>query len=183
MPGVQVMLDGELRMLYKHTPGTTQHAFRARCTFETPLEQLLALAREVDLVPTWNKYCVAADTLGPAAGSTAASSAPGSTAASTTDAGAGAGAGASGGKAGSGAMPAPTTELLVYMVMWMPWPFNNISLTVHACGAELLDENNCIFITYDTPPKLPVSGVVIKEKSPSCAGCAIARIIHISVNS
>ncbi|KAG2493722.1 hypothetical protein HYH03_008235 [Edaphochlamys debaryana] len=60
--GWQTVRDDDLRLQYKH-PTPTVHAFRARAVLEAPSEYMVALCRELDLVPTWNKYCTTADVL------------------------------------------------------------------------------------------------------------------------
>ncbi|GFR51259.1 hypothetical protein Agub_g13566 [Astrephomene gubernaculifera] len=59
----QLMRNDDLRMLYKHLADKDVHAFRAVCTLDAPMEKLVALARELDLFPTWNKYCTSAKVL------------------------------------------------------------------------------------------------------------------------
>ncbi|KAG2447129.1 hypothetical protein HYH02_007875 [Chlamydomonas schloesseri] len=61
--GWQLVRDDELRLLYKAVPKSNVHCFRARCVLDAPTEHLVALAREVDLCPTWNKYCTSAHVL------------------------------------------------------------------------------------------------------------------------
>ncbi|KXZ48806.1 hypothetical protein GPECTOR_25g390 [Gonium pectorale] len=61
--GWQLVRDDELRLQYRHMPERGLHAFRARCELDAPVEHLVALAREVDLCPTWNKYCTSAHVL------------------------------------------------------------------------------------------------------------------------
>eukprot|EP00775_Hariotina_reticulata_P008307 gene8307-8492_t len=48
--------DGKLRLLYRHQQGTTVHCFKGSCTLPAPLEQPLAMAREFDLIHSWNSY-------------------------------------------------------------------------------------------------------------------------------
>eukprot|EP00955_Chlamydomonas_euryale_P015194 162716-Chlamydomonas_euryale.AAC.1 len=45
-------------MFYSHPPWSSIHSFRARCTLAAPVEQLVACAREFDLVKEWNSHCV-----------------------------------------------------------------------------------------------------------------------------
>lgn len=56
--GFMVSRDDSLRVLYKHEKGTTIHSLKFKATFDHPPEHILALAREWDLLPTWNKFCL-----------------------------------------------------------------------------------------------------------------------------
>ena len=53
--GWLVSRSDSLRMLYRHVSGTTVHSLKFIATFDHPLEHLLALVHEFDLVKTWNK--------------------------------------------------------------------------------------------------------------------------------
>lgn len=54
--GWKLIQDGQLRLLYRHSPGSTVHCFKATCGLPAPMEQPLAMAREFDLVTSWNSY-------------------------------------------------------------------------------------------------------------------------------
>ncbi|GIL73854.1 hypothetical protein Vretifemale_3944 [Volvox reticuliferus] len=115
--GWQLVRNDELQLLYRHLPGQTVHAFRARCIVEAPIEHLLSLAREVDLCPTWNKYCTSATIL----------------------------------------REISVTDVLVYVSVWMPWPFNDVGFMLEAVGADLFDEEGRLVICFKTPDrKAPV---------------------------
>ncbi|KAG1677854.1 hypothetical protein FOA52_008618 [Chlamydomonas sp. UWO 241] len=55
--GWQQVSTGELSMFYQHEAWSSVHSFRARCTLTCPPENLVACAREFDLIKTWNKHC------------------------------------------------------------------------------------------------------------------------------
>ena len=48
--------EGNLRVLYRHKKGTTQHSIKFQTVFDHPAEHILALIHEWDLIPTWNKF-------------------------------------------------------------------------------------------------------------------------------
>ncbi|GBF90344.1 hypothetical protein Rsub_02450 [Raphidocelis subcapitata] len=57
-------VPGGLRLLYRHGPQTeTAHCFKAACELDCELPELLSMAREFDLVPTWNSYITQTDIL------------------------------------------------------------------------------------------------------------------------
>ncbi|EFJ42271.1 hypothetical protein VOLCADRAFT_97649 [Volvox carteri f. nagariensis] len=58
--GWQLVRNDDLQLLYKPLPSQGVHAFRGRFVVDAPLEHMMALLREVDLCPTWNKYCSSA---------------------------------------------------------------------------------------------------------------------------
>lgn len=58
--GWMVSRKGELRVLYAHKKGTTQHSLKFHAVFPHPVEHILALAHEWDLLPTWNKFSLEA---------------------------------------------------------------------------------------------------------------------------
>jgi hypothetical protein len=53
--GWMVSRDDKLKVYYRHLKGTTVHSLKFRAVFDHPLEHLLALAHEFDLIPNWNK--------------------------------------------------------------------------------------------------------------------------------
>ena len=55
--------DDGLRLLYRHESGSSVHCFKGSCLLPCPVEQPLAMAREFDLVKTWNKYVTTSDIL------------------------------------------------------------------------------------------------------------------------
>ncbi|KAI7841817.1 hypothetical protein COHA_004346 [Chlorella ohadii] len=52
-----------LQVHYRHQRGTTVHSLKFAAVFEHPLEHLLALAHEFDLIVTWNKFSLASEML------------------------------------------------------------------------------------------------------------------------
>lgn len=38
VPGVDCLQDGQLRLLYRHSPGSTVHCFKASCVLPAPME-------------------------------------------------------------------------------------------------------------------------------------------------
>ncbi|KAH7623547.1 hypothetical protein Ndes2526B_g01991 [Nannochloris sp. 'desiccata'] len=58
--GWMVSRKGELRVLYSHKKGTTQHSLKFHAVFPHPVEHILSLAHEWDLLPTWNKFTLEA---------------------------------------------------------------------------------------------------------------------------
>ncbi|PRW59375.1 START-like domain [Chlorella sorokiniana] len=52
-----------LQVHYRHQRGTTVHSLKFAAVFDHPLEHLLALAHEFDLIVTWNKFSLASDML------------------------------------------------------------------------------------------------------------------------
>lgn len=73
---------------------------------------MLALAKEFDLVKTWNKYVTESLVL------------------RETD----------------------LTEMTVYVTVWMPWPFNDISIVMQSLGTDLLEEEGCLVVLFHSPP-------------------------------
>ncbi|KXZ48805.1 hypothetical protein GPECTOR_25g389 [Gonium pectorale] len=61
--GWRTVRDDELRLQHRHLPERGAHAFRATCELDAPVEHLVAMAREIDLYPTWNKYVTTANIL------------------------------------------------------------------------------------------------------------------------
>lgn len=58
--------DGEegLRLMYRQGPhNATTHCFKSGCILNCELHELLSMAREFDLVPTWNSYITQTDIL------------------------------------------------------------------------------------------------------------------------
>jgi len=58
--GWLVSRKGELRVLYSHKKSTTQHSLKFHAVFPHPVEHILSLAHEWDLLPTWNKFTLEA---------------------------------------------------------------------------------------------------------------------------
>ncbi|WIA14126.1 hypothetical protein OEZ85_002670 [Tetradesmus obliquus] len=48
--------DGKLRLLYRHAAGSTVHCFKGSCLLPAPIYQPLSMAKEFDLVSSWNSY-------------------------------------------------------------------------------------------------------------------------------
>lgn len=61
--GWMVSRNDVLQVYYRHLRGETVHSLKFRAVFDHPLEHLLALAHEFDLIPTWNKFSLAAMTV------------------------------------------------------------------------------------------------------------------------
>ncbi|KAG2447134.1 hypothetical protein HYH02_007880 [Chlamydomonas schloesseri] len=59
--GWQVVRDSDFKLMYKHDGKL--HCFRARCTLDAPTEQITAVVREIDMMPTWNSYCTMSEVL------------------------------------------------------------------------------------------------------------------------
>ncbi|GLC46176.1 hypothetical protein PLESTB_001197800 [Pleodorina starrii] len=116
--GWHMVRNDELQLLYRNLPGSSVHAFRARCTLEHPVEQLLALTREVDLVPSWNKYCTTASVL----------------------------------------REMSVTDVVVYMALWVPWPFHNVGFLLEANGADLYEEEGRLLVCFQSPNTRPAQG-------------------------
>lgn len=55
-----VSRDDSLRVLYRHERGTTIHSLKLKAVFNHPVENILALAHEWDLLPSWNSFCIEA---------------------------------------------------------------------------------------------------------------------------
>ncbi|KAF8061318.1 hypothetical protein HT031_004409 [Scenedesmus sp. PABB004] len=55
--------DGRLRVMYRHTPGSSVHGFKGSATLPAPMAQPVAMAREFDLVTSWNSYVTTSDVL------------------------------------------------------------------------------------------------------------------------
>lgn len=60
---VQQVSDDKLKVFYKHSRGSKTHSFCFKAIIEGRPEHLMALCREADLTPTWNRYLRAACTL------------------------------------------------------------------------------------------------------------------------
>ena len=58
--GWMVSRKGDLRVLYSHKKGTTEHSLKFHAVFPHPVEHILSLAYEWDLIPTWNKFTLEA---------------------------------------------------------------------------------------------------------------------------
>jgi len=58
--GWMVSRKGELRVLYHHKKGTTQHSLKFHAVFPHPVNHILSIAHEWDLLPTWNKFSLEA---------------------------------------------------------------------------------------------------------------------------
>lgn len=52
--GWEVVSTGALRLLYRHEEGSAVHSFKAVTIMDAPTMHILCLAREVELVRTWN---------------------------------------------------------------------------------------------------------------------------------
>ncbi|GIL49243.1 hypothetical protein Vafri_5366 [Volvox africanus] len=50
-------------------------------------------------------------------------------------------------------MAAAVVSRQVYISVWMPWPLNDIAFMVEANGADLLDEEGCLLICFQTPDR------------------------------
>jgi hypothetical protein len=58
--GFMISRDDDLRVLYRHERQSTVHSLKFKAVFPHPVEHILALAHEFDLLPTWNKFCIEA---------------------------------------------------------------------------------------------------------------------------
>ncbi|KAK9815171.1 hypothetical protein WJX73_009664 [Symbiochloris irregularis] len=56
--GWKVCSKGDLKVLYHHEHGKQVHSIKMQATLDCPLELLLSLAAEYDLMSAWNKYAL-----------------------------------------------------------------------------------------------------------------------------
>lgn len=62
--GYNVVLHTQnMEVLHQHQKGSTVHSIKTRAVFDFPLEEVLALVREFDLVKTWNSQLINSDIL------------------------------------------------------------------------------------------------------------------------
>eukprot|EP00882_Tetradesmus_deserticola_P012675 GHRQ01013432.1.p1 GENE.GHRQ01013432.1~~GHRQ01013432.1.p1 ORF type:complete len:362 (+),score=121.86 GHRQ01013432.1:773-1858(+) len=54
--GWRLIQDGKLRLLYRHAAGSTVHCFKGSCLLPAPMNHPMAMAKEFDLVSSWNSY-------------------------------------------------------------------------------------------------------------------------------
>ncbi|KAL4425457.1 hypothetical protein ABPG75_009473 [Micractinium tetrahymenae] len=57
--GWMVSRNDALKVFYRHQRGTTVHSLKFSAVLDHPLEHLLALVHEFDLIVTWNKFSLA----------------------------------------------------------------------------------------------------------------------------
>jgi hypothetical protein len=63
-PWARVSREADALQIFHHySAGDAVHVLRAVAPFDAPAHALLACAREIDLMPTWNKFCSAARVL------------------------------------------------------------------------------------------------------------------------
>lgn len=49
-------------------------------------------------------------------------------------------------------------DVLVYASIWVPWPFAQRDMALRAVGCDLLKEEGCVAVAFESPAELPVSG-------------------------
>eukprot|EP00775_Hariotina_reticulata_P012733 gene12733-12863_t len=114
--GFKQVAWGQLELWYKHDSVAHSQVIKAITILEEPVANVLCLAREVDLVTSWNPAIADMQELG--------SYSP--------------------------------AELLIYLLMWVPWPLPSPEVVNYAVGVDMLDtRHECVLIATKHHNKLP----------------------------